>query len=440
MSTNIPTGDAKIIHIQKLPRPLEITSGKRKDCIYSMATTEESTKLWTKGFILDTLVNFLIYIIYYMLMVIIASEAIHSLGASMSEAGLASGIFILGTLLARVFAGRSIELYGRKKMLYAGIIFYLVTTAMYFLIHSIGMLYLVRALNGIGYGVASTATSTIVSTMIPSARRGEGVNYYALSMSLAAAIGPFIGMILQQIVPFNDIVIFSLAMIVICLVAVAVMHVQEFELTEDHRKELQAFHIQNFLEPKVAGISIVAFIVAVCYSSVLSFLASYAENLGLLTAGTLFFVVYALVITLARPVAGVLFDRKGEDFVMYPTYACLAIGLFLLAMTTHSWMMLLAGVFVGLGYGTFMSNGQAICIHLVKEFRIGVAVSTYFVALDLGLGVGPYVLGALKDSIGFSGIYVLTGIGAVFSAILYYLIYARGRDAKKAALVAKLAK
>ena len=27
-------------------------------------------RLWTKGFILDTLVNFLIYIIYYMLMVI----------------------------------------------------------------------------------------------------------------------------------------------------------------------------------------------------------------------------------------------------------------------------------------------------------------------------------------------------------------------------------
>ena len=56
-------------------------------------------RLWTKGFILDTLVNFLIYIIYYMLMVIIASKAIHSLNASMSEAGLASGIFILGTLI-----------------------------------------------------------------------------------------------------------------------------------------------------------------------------------------------------------------------------------------------------------------------------------------------------------------------------------------------------
>ena len=93
-----------------------------------MTDTAQKPRLWTKGFLLDTLVNFLIYIIYYMLMVIIASEAIRSLHASMSEAGLASGIFILGTLLARVFAGRSIELYGRKRMLYAGILFYLATT------------------------------------------------------------------------------------------------------------------------------------------------------------------------------------------------------------------------------------------------------------------------------------------------------------------------
>ena len=201
-----------------------------------MTDTAQKPRLWTKGFLLDTLVNFLIYIIYYMLMVIIASEAIRPLHASMSEAGLASGIFILGTLLARIFAGRSVE----------------------------------------------------------------------------------------------------------------------------------------------------------------------------------------------------LFDRKGEDFVMYPTYACLAGGLLLLSITTSSWMMLLTGVFVGLGYGTFMSNGQAICVKLVEEVRIGVTVSTYFVALDLGLGIGPYMLGAFKESLGFSGIYSAVGLAAAGYGALYYLLYARRRNADTA--------
>ena len=252
-------------------------------------------RLWTRGFVLDTLVNFLIYIIYYMLMVIIASEAIHSLNASVSEAGLASGLFVLGTLVARLFAGRSVELYGRKKMLYAGILFYLVTTCMYFLVDSLPMMYGVRLLNGVGYGIASTATSTIVSAMIPAERRGEGINYYALSMSLAAAIGPFIGMLLQQMFPFSVIILFSIAMVLICLAAAFVMKVDEIQLTEEHRAALKQLSLSNFLEPRVMGISIVGFFVAVCYSSVLSFLATYAAELHLMTAGTLFFVVYAQI-------------------------------------------------------------------------------------------------------------------------------------------------
>ena len=45
----------------------------RKRLIFIMAV---KPRLWTRGFILDTLVNFLIYIIYYMLVVIIASVAL----------------------------------------------------------------------------------------------------------------------------------------------------------------------------------------------------------------------------------------------------------------------------------------------------------------------------------------------------------------------------
>ena len=266
--------------------------------------------------------------------------------------------------------------------------------------------------------------------MIPAERRGEGINYYALSMSLAAAIGPFIGMLLQQMFPFSVIILFSIAMVLVCLAAAFVMKVDEIQLTEEHRAALKQLSLSNFLEPRVMGISIVGFFVAVCYSSVLSFLATYAAELKLMTAGTLFFVVYALSITLARPIAGVMFDRKGEDFVMYPTYACLAIGLLVLSITTQSWEMLMAGVFVGLGYGTFMSNGQAICVKLVEEVRIGVAVSTYFVMLDLGLGVGPYILGAFKESLGFQGIYSAVGLGAIGCAALYWLLYARRRSSR----------
>jgi MFS family permease len=385
----------------------------------------EKTKLWTKNFFIDTIINFLLYLIYYLLMVIITVVAKDTLQASLSEAGLASGIFIVGTLFARLFVGKSIELFGRKKMLYAGIIFYLVTMLFYFDIKSLLILYIIRFLNGVGYGIASTATSTIIANIIPSTRRGEGINYYGLSTSVAAAVGPFLGMFLDRYMNFTFIVMFCVALLLICLVASLFLDVTEMKLSKEELAKLSRFSLDNFLEANVFPIAFIGLFMGFCYSSVLSFLAAYAKEINLVAAGTFFFVAYAVVITISRPLTGIIFDTKGENFVMYPCYICLAIGLFLLSQAHYGYVLLLAGVFVGLGYGTFMSNGQAICVKLSPYYRMGVATSTYFIALDLGLGVGPFLLGFLRPVIGFQGIYNVTAIVAFLCVFLYYALYGK---------------
>ena len=58
-------------------------------------SSSSKERLWTKDFLLDTGINFLVYLIYYLLMVIIAVIAKNDLNASLAEAGLASGIYIL---------------------------------------------------------------------------------------------------------------------------------------------------------------------------------------------------------------------------------------------------------------------------------------------------------------------------------------------------------
>ena len=379
---------------------------------------------------MDTLINLGIYIIYSMLMVVIAVEALN-MGASVAEAGLATGIYIVGVLLARLLAGRYIELVGRKSMLYKGIGFYLLTTVLYFSFDSMMNLYIVRLLNGIGYGVAATATGTIIAGVIPKERRGEGVNYFALSLSLAAGVGPLLGMLLQEHFSFVAIVDLCVVILMACLLATVFLDVEEVELSKEKLAELKEFRLDNFVEPRVFAISLVAFFMGICYSGVLSFLGAYTAELNLAGAGPIFFVVYAIVITIIRPFAGVMFDRKGEDFVMYPCYAALFIGLMLLSMATSNVLMILASIFIGLGYGTFMSNGQAICVKLTPAYRSGIAVSTYFIMLDVGLGFGPYFLGEFKEAIGFSGIYAVTAVAALACAGIYYFAYAKRRGKQK---------
>lgn len=381
-------------------------------------------KLWTKNFILDSSINFLVFLIYYLFVVITAVVAKKTLGASLAEAGLAAGIYIVGALVGRLIGGQQIELLGRKKTLWLGIILYLITTLMYFYMPNLFMMYIVRFLNGFSYGILSTATNTIIASCIPDKRRGEGINYYGLSTSIAAAIGPFIGMYLLEKSSFDVIVWFSVLLICLTILMAFFLDVKEITLTDREKASLKKFSLKNFLEKEVYGISFVAFWVAFCYSSVLAFLAQYSIDLGLVTAGTFFFLVYALCVTISRPPLGILFDRKGENYVMYPAFICLAISLFILAFANSSVLLLLAGAFMAFGYGSFMSNGQAICVKITPVKRVGVSISTYFIALDLGLGISPYFLGAIPPNFGYSGLYIFTGIVAIICIPMYYFLYA----------------
>ena len=393
----------------------------------------EQEKLFNKGFISITLINFVVYLVYYLLIVIIAVIAQSELHATLGQAGLASGIYIIGTLLARLFIGKKLEVMGRKAVLRYGALFYLATTVAYLYMPIIPMLYLVRLLNGFAYGALSTATNAIVTAYIPKSRYGEGINYYGLSTSLAAAIGPLIGLLLLNLTNFRFIVIFSIVLVLLTTIACFAFPVKNIVLTKENRSAINKWTFDSFIEKKVIFIAFVAFLMGLSYSSVLAFLSSYVKVIHLVEISSLFFVVYALVITVTRPLSGKIFDSLGEKFVMYPSYLFLTAGLILLSITDNSWMLLFSGGLIGLGYGTFMSNGQAVALkQVVSNHRIGVALSTYFIGLDLGLGVGPFVLGELRSFFSFQEVYLIAAVLPIVCLVLYMISRRKGNNAPAA--------
>lgn len=393
----------------------------------------EQEKLFNKGFISITLINFVVYLVYYLLIVIIAVIAQSELHATLGQAGLASGIYIIGTLLARLFIGKKLEVMGRKAVLRYGALFYLATTIAYLYMPIIPMLYLVRLLNGFAYGALSTATNAIVTAYIPKSRYGEGINYYGLSTSLAAAIGPLIGLLLLNLTNFRFIVIFSIVLVLLTTIACFAFPVKNIVLTKENREAINKWTFDSFIEKKVIFIAFVAFLMGLSYSSVLAFLSSYVKVIHLVEISSLFFVVYALVITVTRPLSGKIFDSLGEKFVMYPSYLFLTAGLILLSITDSSWMLLLSGGLIGLGYGTFMSNGQAVALkQVVSNHRIGVALSTYFIGLDLGLGVGPFVLGELRSLFSFQEVYLIAAVLPIVCLVLYMISRRKSNNAPAA--------
>jgi MFS family permease len=382
-------------------------------------------KLWTKDFVSITLINFFLMLTFYLLMVTISVFAVNEFDSNASAAGFASSIFVIGALFGRLFGGRYIDKLGQKKLLLIGIGIMIITAIIYFFVDSYMMLSIIRIVHGLAFGIAGTATGTIVAQAVPASRRGAGIGYFALSMTVATAIGPFIGMFILDHFEFNYIFIFCLVCVIISFLLSLIIKVKELPevVEEDPGKG-----IFKFIDKKAAPVSLVATVTAFCYAGIISFLSFFASEHSLTEAASFFFVVYAVAVLVSRPFTGKIFDNKGPNFVMYPAIISFAIGMFMLSQTNSAAVLLIAGAFIGFGYGTYMSSSQAAAVKEVSPHRVGVATATFFVLTDIGLGIGPFLQGYLVPSVGYNGLFLLLGILLVLCLPLHHFLY--GKHAK----------
>ncbi len=295
----------------------------------------------------------------------------------------------------------------------------------YFAVDSIGLLLPIRLLHGAAFAAAHVATGTIVTGVIPRRRYGEGIGYFALSQILANALGPFLGLLLIQHGSFDSVIIASAAASGVGLIVLPFISVKDVKLTEGQLKEAMGLKLTSFVEPKAVPISLVTMVLYLCYSSIVSFLALYAEEIRLVGAASVFFMVYATVVFLERPFVGRRFDAKGENSVVYPAILIFAIGLALFSQARQSFVLLLAAAIIGVAFGVLQSSGQTIATMSAPPHRMGLATSTFFLFADIGVGVGPLVAGLVISFIGYRSTFVALAIVAVGCLPLYYGLHGR---------------
>lgn len=439
---------------------------------------QNGPKLWTRDFVLGTLVNFVLCANYFMLMVVMTSYALNVYHAPASLAAFCASIFIVGTLVARFTTATLMARFGQKRTLVVGAAVEIALTGLYFLEGNLSLLLIIRFIHGFAYGTCSTAVATIVTTMVPPERKGEGIGYYMLSVTLGAALGPFTGIFLSN--NFGYETLFAVAMTVAAIsipcaltlrrpsadrkassalgtsrnaAGLAEIQAEEAALddiaaeesaapTEQRREEqaaeslripsthleervthsVQGSWAERFVEAPVLPISLVAGLIFFGYSALLTFLTPYATELGLARAASVFFVAYALSMFITRPFTGVAFDRHGPHLVMIPAFVAFCIGMVVVAFMGNDWMLLGGALLLGFGVGTVQSCGLAMAVRETPDNRLSVANSTFYMLLDVGVGVGPLFLGVIQPIIGYSNMYLLMAVVGVLALALFLVV------------------
>ena len=393
----------------------------------------ENAPLWSRNFILVSSINFQLVLTFYLLVVVIVGYAVAELGATTAQAGLVSGLFIVGTLIGRLFVGKFLERFGRKTTLIVGLTGFLIFSGFYFMKFDVGMLLLVRFMHGFMMGMASTVLGTIIAQILPPTRRGEGIGYYSMSSTLGTAIGPFLAIWMMLHIGYHAIFIVSSIIAVSCLGVALLIQVpnipkQNKPLDLSVPVEKPSW-LSQFVEHKALPISFIMLLTSVCYSGVLSFINFYAKEIDLVETASFFFLMYAIAILISRPFTGPLLDRKGENIIMYPAFIIMAIAMVLLSQVQSSFMLLLCAGLLGFGYGNIQSVCQTVAVKSASIERMGFATSTFFIFLDAGLGFGPYFIGQALDYIDYSQLYFYSAMCVLACIVIYYLLH--GRKASK---------
>lgn len=387
-----------------------------------------SNRLWTKDYIAVCLTTFLMFLNYYYLLVTIPIYLIQDLEGNTAQAGLLVAVFYVSAILIRFVAGRWIESYGIKKVFLTSLIIYLGAAFMYFLTHSLMSLLILRVIHGIGFGMLTTATGTIVATIIPNSRKGEGMGYYGLMMNISMALGPFVGLLTMN--QWGSVVMFAVSVISVLIgtftaLLISLPKQEKIKATEPKKKGVK---IKDLIEVSSLRISFVSFYFAIVYSSIVSFVSVYAEERQLTEVASYFFIVYVVALLISRPFTGKWFDQFGANVIMIPSIISFALGMFLLSQASGVFLFLLSAAFIGLGWGTIFPTAQTVAIQVAPSNRKGIATATYLSTMDSGIGIGSVIVGILGVQIGYSSMYLYSSIFVILGLLVYYFLHGKGSN------------
>lgn len=377
-----------------------------------MTFLTSSTKIWTKHFISLFLTNMSVFFVFYGLVNVLPLYATGELQRGSGDAGLLLTAFLLSAIVVRPFTGKLLDVVGKRKMLLISMLLYLITSILYIFIKQFELLLVLRLIQGVAFSIVTTANNAVAADIVPRNKQGQGLGYFAMSQNLALVLGPFVALLLVQFVSFEILFMVMSAVVLLGSFVAWTINIPEQHFPEGKPK--LRFSWSDLIEKQALPAATIGGLIAFSYAAVLSFLSVYALEKDLLGMASIFYLVFAAAMLITRPFTGKIFDLKGPKYIIIPGFILFAIGLFIMANINGAWSFLLAGAFIGIGYGSLVPSLQTLSVQQAKPGRTGYATATFFTVFDAGIAAGSAILGVIAVKYGFQQVYMLAaGLGVV---------------------------
>ncbi len=326
------------------------------------------------------------------------------LGCKDAEIGLLTGAFAVAAVALRPLAGAALHRYSSKMLIVYGSILYGLTFLGYLVGTTFWSLLLVRLVQGAAFALVTTASTAAVVDISPVELRGRSLGYFLLSVNIATAIGPALGIFFINRFSFRAFFVVLSALCLGCLITI--LGLRRLAASTDR----PTLRLTDFFSRAAVPSGLASFGLQLIWGTVSTFFPLLAVEKGVSNPG-LFFTGMAVTMVVCRTLGARILDRCSRRKILMTFLATLTADLLLLSFSSTQMMFILIGIVFGVSYAylipTFMAHATG-----GTGASTGAGVGTFLGLSDAGLALGPMIMGAVASTIGYSMTFLCTALTA----------------------------
>ena len=373
----------------------------------------EPDRLFTPRFFLMCGFSFTVFMSAFQLLPT-APFHILSLGGSGSEAGLFLGLLTYSSACSAPITGAVADRIGKRRILIVASLAITVFSLLYAAAPSYQLILGMVLIHGVFWSGLLSSSSAYVTDIVPKSRRAEGLGYAGFASILAIAVAPSVGLWVFDWGGWR----------LLCLESAVLNVIMAFiawRLPPDrrHAEHPRSMRLADLVEWRVLAGAVTLFMYSFSYGGITSFVAVYADRVGV-HPRALYFAVFSTAIILTRPFIARYADRVGHARVIVPCLALIVIGVALLAVASSRMGFALSALFFGTGFGSAYPIFVAHLMTHVADHRRGATFGALIGAFDTGIGTGSIAVGWMGEQFGFTRAFTVAA-GLALCSIPYFL-------------------
>ena len=179
-----------------------------------------------------------------------------------------------------------------------------------------------------------------------------------------------------------------------------------------------------FLEWKIITPAITIFLHSFVWGALIAFVPLYAIKCGITNPGY-FFSAIAIMLIAGRTVGGRILDTHRKEKIILTFIITSAVAMVILAFSRSLSLFILVGLLWGTGSAFFWPASMAYAFDYAGSSG-GTAIGTLRALADLGLALGPVIMGLIIPLTGYRAMFLCLALVCVIN-LNYFQFYVRKR-------------